>query len=332
MSKLLLTCMTLLAAPQDGALLENVQKEWASLARKAGASVVEVRAGGRRFAGVVISDKGHILTDASGLAGGRDVTARTARGEERKLLAEPCVDPLTGLAILQVEPSGLTPIAFAAATPEPGMQVLLIGNPYGIGKTVTQATVAAVGRMVRGRAGPVEDLIQLSAPAYPGDGGALVADVRGELAGIVVAGAGIPAAEGPGPPPALGATIPFAVPADVAAFVSARLIERRVVERGWLGVSAHDPDDATRAQLGIQGGAVVEEVAPGGPAWGKIKQHDVLVRLNHQPIADLHALRMAVWAMSDGTPVTVELMRRRELLKVELTAGKMPAGPREVRR
>ena len=141
-----------------------------------------------------------------------------------------------------------------------------------------------------------------------------MADVRGEIAGIIVAGAG----------PAEFAAVPFAVPADVAKFVADALIERGSVSRGWLGLIAREPSDALRAQLGIEGGAVVDEIAGGGPADGKLKQHDVLTRLKGETIVDLHSLRMAVWRLAEGETVKVEFMRRQKRIEVELTVRTIP--------
>jgi serine protease DegS len=210
----------------------------------------------------------------------------------------------------------LSAASFSDRVIEPGAPALLCGNPYGIGKSVTIGTIAATGRTVHlERDVPMEDLMQISAPAFPGDGGSLVADVRGSIAGIIIAGAG------PGPS---GAMVPFAVPADVAEFVARGLMADGKVRRGWIGLEVVEPSKATLSQLAIEGGAVVEVARPDGPSHGKIKQHDVLTRLNGVAVKDLHSLRMAVWKLEEGKSVVLEVIRQTEKLEVTLTVGRQP--------
>lgn len=305
--------IALLACLQDPSLLERIEAEWTAVAARARAAVVEVRSGERRLSGVVVRADGYILTDASGLGPTHEVSV-VFPDERRDAAVEIFVDGLTGLAVIRIDAADLKPIAFAERAPEPGAPILVCGNPFGIGKSVVGGTVAATGRHVRGRRGAIEDLVQIAAPAFPGDGGALVADVRGEIAGIIVAGAGL----------SEFAAVPFAVPADVAKYVTDALIAHGEVKRGWLGVIAREPSEALCAQLGIASGAVVDEVARGGPADGILKQHDVLTRLNGEPIADLHSLRMAIWRLAEGETVKVEFLRRQKLREIELKVGRIP--------
>jgi S1-C subfamily serine protease len=309
------------ALAQDQSLLAKLEQEWTAVARKARASVVELRADGRRFSGVVVGAEGHVLTDASGVAQAKDVMVVLSDRPEPLRAVETRADRLTGLAVVKVEARGLTPLPFAPRQPEAGAPVLLCGNPFSIGPSVVHGTVSATGRSVTRGPGsrPLEDLLQLAAPAFPGDGGALVADVRGEIAGLVIAGAGDPRR------PALAAAICYAVPADVAAFVARRLIDKGAVERGFLGIVGRDASETLRQQLAFDGGVVVEEVDPAGPAGAdRVKQHDILLRLNGGRIGDLHALRMAVWALPEGSKATLRVVRQRQPIEVELIVGKMP--------
>lgn len=302
-----------LAILQDSSLLERMEAEWTAVARKASAAVVEVRSGQRRLTGVVVRADGWILTDASGLGPTHEVSVHFLEDERRDAAADVFVDALTGLAVIRIDAQGLDAAAFAERPPEAGAPILVCGNPYGVGKSVVIGTVAATGRQVRGRRGAIEDLMQIAAPAFPGDGGALVADVRGAIAGLIVAGAGPPES----------AAVPFAVPADVARFVADALIEHGRVPRGWLGIGAREPSDAVRSQLGFEGGAVVDEVARGGPADGTLEPHDILTRLNGEPIADLHSLRMAVWRLGEGETARLEVLRREKKFEVEITVARM---------
>lgn len=308
---------------QDTDLLRKLEQEWTAVARKARASTVEVRAGGLRFSGVVVSAEGHILTDASGLAGSKEATV-VLPGTERGLAAsDPRIDRLTGLAVVRVEARGLTPLPFAGRRLEAGAPILLCGNPYGIGTSVVHGTVAATGRSVKVGDRSHEDLLQLAAPAFPGDGGAAAIDVRGELAGLVIAGGG-GLRRGDGPPPPMPSSVPYAVPADVISFVVRQLIESGEVRRGYLGVVARDLSDPVRHQLGLEGGAEVVDVDRAGPAREAVKHGDVLLRLNDVAIGDLHALRMAVWALPKDATARLRLMRRGEPVNLDVTVGRMP--------
>lgn len=315
--------------PQSATLLEQIEKEWTAVAEKVQASVVEVKGRYRRFSGVIVSRDGYILTDASGIGRNRKVFVRLPGHEEFTSSKEIHIDRLTGLAIVKVEASDLEAIEFALEhAPTAGAPVMVCGNPYGIGKSVSRGTIAATGRKVQTQRRQVfEDLLQISASASPGDGGSLVADVRGNLVGIVIAGGGAsrrPGPSGGAPTFTLTGIVPYAVPADVAEFVARQLMKTGSVKRGWLGVTVRDPTQATRDQLEFKGGAVVERFADGGPAHEKLKRNDILIRLSDEPIVDLHSLRMAVWKLEAGAAVTVELLRGGEILRVELTVGREP--------
>lgn len=308
---------------QNSELLQKLEQEWTAVARKARASVVEVRAGELRFSGVVVSAEGHVLTDASGLAAAKEATVLLP-GTERGLAAvDPRIDRPTGLAVVRVEARGLTPMAIAGRQPEAGAPILVCGNPYGIGTSVVHGTVAATGRSVRIRDRSYEDLLQLAAPAFPGDGGAAVVNVRGELAGLVIAGGGAPR-RGDGLPLPLPSSVPYAVPPDVISFVVRQLVESGEVRRGYLGVTARDLSAPVRHQLGLEGGAEVVGVDEQGPARETVKQGDVLLRLNDVAIGDLHALRMAAWALPKDATARLRLIRRGEPVDVQVTVGQMP--------
>jgi S1-C subfamily serine protease len=194
--------------------------------------------------------------------------------------------------------------------------VLAIGNPFGLGQTVTSGIVSALGRGGLGIEG-YEDFIQTDASINPGNSGGALVDSRGELVGINTAILG-PAGGNIG--------IGFAVPVNMARAVMAQLIEHGEVHRGQIGVAVQDltPDLAETMALDLRGGAVVAQVAPrSAAAAAGLQPGDVIVEVNGSPIADAADLRNLVGLLPVGTELGIVLYRDGQELSVDARIGEV---------
>jgi serine protease DegQ len=278
------------------------------------ATVGPLGLGGRQLlsqglgSGVVINANGHIVTNNHVVEGATELAVATPDGTLRptKVLG---VDPDSDLALLAVDPSGLHPIEVAdIKSLAVGDVVLAVGNPLGVGQTVTQGIVSALGRRGIG-INPVENFIQTDAAINPGNSGGALIDTAGKLVGINSAilsrGGG---SEGIG----------FAIPVDLAQKVIASLEKTGRVARGFLGVS-------TQPTPAGQKGAMVVAVQRRGPAdKAGIAPGDAIVKLGERAIDEPEDLLGAVLEMEPGTTVPVDIVRdgKRQTLEVEL--GRRP--------
>lgn len=267
--------------------------------------------------GVIVSPEGYILTNhhvveaASeiqvALVDGRNVKARTIGS-----------DPESDLAVLKIDLDNLPSIAFGQ--PEQakvGDIVLAIGNPFGVGQTVTMGIIGALGRSQVG-INTFENFIQTDAAINPGNSGGALTDTAGNLIGINTA---IYSRTGG----SLG--IGFAIPANAAKQIMEQIIETGSVTRGWLGVSMQDitPELAESFRLKKPGGALIAGVLRNGPADGAgIKPGDVLLAVDGQTVADSSEMLNLVAALPPGKTVTLTILRNNSERSVRIKVGKRP--------
>src|SRR5512132_596434 len=270
-----------------------------------------VRRNVARGSGVIVSGDGYVLTNHHVVAGADRIRVTLA---DRRELAARLVgsDPHTDIAVLKVEGERLAPAALGDSTRvRVGPLALAMGNPFGVGQTVTMGIIGAVSR---GRMGitDYEDFLQTDAAINPGNSGGPLVDVEGRVIGvntaIITAGGG--GNEGVG----------FAVPSDLARSVMDQLVRGGRVVRGWLGVGVEDVGSAEAEQRGGSlEGALVGEVTPRGPgARAGLQRGDIVVALDGEPIADSRALRLRIAARPPGSAVRLEVLRKGE--HRELTA------------
>jgi len=268
--------------------------------------------------GVIVSPNGYILTNNHVVDRATTVTVLMADKQEYKARVVG-TDPKTDIAVLKVDAGSLEPITIGDSDKvQVGDYVLAIGNPFGVGKTVTMGIVSATGRANLGIE-DYEDFIQTDASINPGNsGGALVND-RGELIGIntAILANGSEGNQGIG----------FAVPVSVARNVMDQIINNGKVTRAYLGVMAQEvtPSIAKAFHEPEVRGALIGDVTPNSPA-GKagLEKGDIILDIDGKPVNNSAELRMHVSLMAPGTKVDVKVFRDGAEKTLPLTLAEMP--------
>ncbi|SFV28653.1 Do family serine endopeptidase [Hyphomicrobium facile] len=228
-------------------------------------------------------------------------------------------DPKTDIALLKVEGSSDFPyVRFASQAPRIGDWVVAMGNPFGLGGTVTAGIVSANGRDIG--AGPYDDFIQIDAPINNGNSGGPTFNQKGEVVGVNTAIFS---------PSGGSVGIAFDIPAETAKRVSDQLKSSGQVVRGWIGVSIQPvtPDIAETLGLKEARGALVDEPQDGGPALSAgLKSRDVIVSVDGRPIKDGRDLARTIAAISPGKTISIALIRDGHDKTVDLTVAAYPSG------
>ena len=266
--------------------------------------------------GVLLNDQGHVVTNHHVVQEATEIVVAIPDGSLRAAKLRG-VDPEADLALLIIDPAGIPPIAIGDSRQlAVGDVVLAVGNPLGVGQTVTQGIVSAVGRRGLG-INPIENFIQTDAAINPGNSGGALIDTQGRLVGINTAilsrGGG---SEGIG----------FAIPIDLVQTVVSSIARTGRVARGYLGVSTEPVPRGRR-------GARIAAVQRGGPAdRAGLAPGDVVVRLGERDINEPGDLLAATLELESGrrVPVVVERGSRSETVQVEL--GRRPPLRRTERR
>jgi serine protease Do len=270
--------------------------------------------------GVIVA-RDVVLTNAHVVQGTDSITVRL--GDKRELEAHLAgADPKSDLAVLKLkgDTSGLKPIAFADSSRlRLGDFVLAIGNPFGVGQTVTMGIASGKGRANIGII-DYEDFIQTDAAVNPGNSGGALVDLEGKLVGIPTA---ILSPTGG----SLG--IGFAIPSNMAKPIMQALLEHGKVSRGWLGVNIQDVDEklAKALDLPSTSGVLVSDVADGPGARAGLRRGDVILSVEGTNVESSGELRNLVAAAGVGKKVKLEVVRQGRKQNVEVTLGEMPTEP-----
>ncbi len=268
--------------------------------------------------GVIVSSDGYLLTNNHVIDGADDIEVMLNDGRQSRARIVG-TDPESDLAVLKIELDKLPAITFGDIDRlQVGDVVLAIGNPFGVGQTVTSGIVSALGRNQLG-INTFENFIQTDAAINPGNSGGALVDANGNLLGINTA---IYSRSGG----SMG--IGFAIPATTARQVMDGLIREGRVTRGWIGVEPRDltPDIAQTLNLPIRQGVLITGVLQSGPAAaGGLRPGDVVVRIAGAPIVNTPQLLNAVAALKPRTEAAIGVQRGDQALEVTVTVAQRPA-------
>ncbi len=274
--------------------------------------------------------KGLVLTNSHVIQSADEITVSLTDG--RSFQAEVVgSDPATDVALIRIPPENLTAIPIANSDKlRVGDFVVAIGNPFGLGQTVTSGIVSALGRSGLGIEG-YENFIQTDASINPGNSGGALVNLRGELVGINTA------IFSPGQQ-AGNIGIGFAIPSNMVQQISAQLIEHGEVRRAYLGVQMQDitPDLAKAFNLETGYGAVVTQVHDGSAAEkAGVKVGDVITAIDGEKLTNADSLRNTVGLLMVDQTITLDLIREGEARQIKATVkavqetdSKMPAHPK----
>jgi Do/DeqQ family serine protease len=267
--------------------------------------------------GVILTADGYILTNNHVVEGADEIEvvlndSRRARG---KVIG---TDPDTDLAILKISLDRLPVITLGNSDAlQVGDQVLAIGNPFGVGQTVTSGIVSALGRNQLG-INTFENFIQTDAAINPGNSGGALVDVNGHLMGINTA---IYSRSGG----SMG--IGFAIPVSTAKLVLEGIVKDGVVRRGWIGVEPADLSPELIETFGVQAkrGVLITGVLQNGPAaQAGVRPGDVIVEVAGKQVANVSELLSSVAALKPGTAAKFRVLRRDQSLDLNVTPGLRP--------
>ena len=265
--------------------------------------------------GFFISADGYAVTNNHVVDHARLVAVTTNDGQtySAKVIG---TDPKTDLALIKVEGGDFPHVNFAEGRPRVGNWVVAIGNPYGLGGTVTAGIVSAEGRDIG--AGPYDDFIQIDAPINRGNSGGPAFDVNGDVIGVNTAIFS---------PSGGSVGIGFDIPADTAKAVIAELKDKGYVTRGWLGIQQQQitPDIADSLGLKQTKGALIDVADPLGPA-GKagVKPGDVITAVDGNAINDPRELAQKIAKMAPGRLTTLTVQRGGTAQDISVALGTMP--------
>jgi len=264
--------------------------------------------------GVIVSSDGYIITNDHVVAGADKVEVRLA--DNRVMTARIIgTDPKSDVAVVKIDATGLPAIPIGDSSKlRIGSFVLAVGNPFGLGQTVTMGIVSALGRSGLGIT-DYENFIQTDAAINPGNSGGALVNMHGELVGINTA---ILSRSGG------NVGIGFAIPVDLAMAVKNSLVRYGKVVRGWLGVTAQDMDPKIAKSLGLAmpKGILVADVAKGSPAaQAGIQRGDVILSVNGKPVESPTSLRFAVSELHPGSQIKMTIFRSGKEYSIPVTVG-----------
>ena len=267
--------------------------------------------------GVIISPEGYLLTNNHVIDGADEILVLLKDGREAQATLVG-TDPESDLAVLKIELENLTSIKIGEpAAAQIGDVVLAIGNPFGVGQTVTQGIISATGRYGLG-INTYENYLQTDAAINPGNSGGALIDARGNLLGINTA---ILDKTG------FSVGIGFAIPADTAVKVMQDLVSYGQVVRGWLGIEAQQmtPELAQSFKLNSANGVIITAIYNNGPAHkAGLRPGDIILRMNNRQVSDG---RLSMHQVAQGRPgdeIEIEVLRNGENLVVDGVLGVKP--------
>ncbi|HEX4043225.1 MAG TPA: Do family serine endopeptidase [Xanthobacteraceae bacterium] len=266
--------------------------------------------------GFFITSDGYAVTNNHVVQNAENVQVTTDDGKtyKAKVIGS---DPRTDLALIKIDGQNFPYVKLSDTPPRVGDWVLAVGNPFGLGGTVTAGIVSARGRDIG--AGPYDDFIQIDAPVNKGNSGGPTFDVDGNVIGVNTAIFS---------PSGGSVGIAFAIPAETVKSVIAQLRDKGTVTRGWIGVQIQSvtPDIADSMGLKQTTGALVSEPQKDSPAAkAGIASGDVITSVNDEPVKDARDLARKIGTMSPGATIKLGTIHSGSDKTVTLTLGTLPA-------
>jgi S1-C subfamily serine protease len=264
--------------------------------------------------GVILTDTGFIVTNAHVVDGVRDVevTLNDGRAFKAVVVGE---SKVRDLAVLKIEVEGLTPIEMGESSSlQVGQIAVAVGNPLGLGSSVTFGMVSAVERTIQGGRTFLEGLIQTSAQINPGNSGGALVDTEGKLIGVPTAM--IPWSQGIG----------FAIAADWVKRAFDELVETGTIRSPWLGVMGVtlNPGVASHYKLSTDKGALLVQVPRGPSSQAGLKVGDIIQAIDDEDINGMEDLRKKILVKRAGDKVRIRFQRRNDIFEVYVTLGAAP--------
>jgi serine protease DegQ len=267
--------------------------------------------------GVIVSPEGYVITNHHVIEGADDIQLVLADGRRVSARVRG-TDPESDLAVLKADAEGLPAMTFANSdNVQVGDVVLAIGNPFGLGNTVTLGIVSALGRNYLG-VNRFEDFIQTDAAINPGNSGGALVDAAGNLVGI---NSTIYSQSGG----SLG--IAFSIPVSLARNVFEQIVKDGEVTRGWLGIEPTPvtPEVARALALAKPEGVVIRGMEPGGPAErAGMKELDVVLEIAGKTTRNVPQLLARIAELPPGSVAKVRVARAGHDVEVDVTVGKRP--------
>ncbi len=270
--------------------------------------------------GFVIDPSGLVVTNNHVIEGADEIIINFTNGTKLKVTKILGHDPKTDLALLKVEPKKpLKAVEFGdSGKMRVGDWVMAVGNPFGLGGSVTVGVISATKRDIN--AGPYDDFLQTDAAINRGNSGGPLFNMDGQVIGVNTAIIS---------PTGGSIGIGFAVPSNSAVQVVDQLKQYGETRRGWLGVQVQNVTEEIATSLGLQEpkGALVAKVSPDSPAAAAgIEPSDVILKFDGQPIDTMRSLPRAVAATKIGKSVAVEVVRKGQAMALNATIGRLPEG------
>lgn len=267
--------------------------------------------------GVIVSSDGYIITNNHVIANADTVMVVLA--DDRKEYKAKIIgsDPKSDIAVIKIDAKDLPAIAFANSDKvKEGDVVFAIGNPFGVGESITQGIVSALNKSNIGLS-EYENFIQTDASINPGNSGGALIDSRGGLVGINTAIIS-PTGQNNG--------IGFAIPSNMAKNIAKTLIEKGKVERGIIGVSMRDMDASAKKYYGRDGGAVIMDILDDSPAQkAGLKRGDLVISANGKEVSNSSDLKNIVGSLEAGSEVKLVIIRDKKTITMNVKIKKQDA-------
>jgi serine protease Do len=272
--------------------------------------------------GFFVSGDGYVVTSNHVIAHGMSFEVTTDSG---KIYAATVIgtDPQTDLALIKVSGTDFPYVRLAAEPPRVGDWVLAVGNPFGLGGTVTAGIVSARGRDIG--AGPYDDFIQIDAPVNKGNSGGPSFNVKGEVIGVNTAIFS---------PSGGSVGVAFDIPAETVKLVVQQLRDKGHVTRGWIGVQIQPVTPAIAEAMGLKNaeGALVAEVQSNSPAAkGGIESGDIITSVDGEAMKDSRDLARKIAAIAPSTAVKLGILHNGQEKTVTLMLGELPREPAQAK-